>query len=247
MSFEFILIVILVSLLIGLSKGGMGAVLVVLATPLMALVMPVSHAISVVLPLLLLADAFALALYWNTWEMRYVKLMLPLAVLGVILGSYLLAALPDTLMRPILGIFTLIFIVYKLADRWLSTLHYHPKDWHGYLAGFASGLGSALANTGAPPFTAYMLLQEVSPKVFVGTTTLFFAIVNALKIPGLVVNGLLDLNDLVGIAWALPLIPFGVWLGRWLVQRLNPVAFERFLLFALFIAAMILLFVPATR
>ena len=240
----FIAIVAVISVLIGLSKGGMGAALVVLVTPLLSLVMPVPEAISTSLPLLIIGDVFALWAFWKQWDMRYVRLMLPMAIVGILAGTYLLKTLPNETLRQLLGVFTLIFIAYRLLDYRLKALDYHPQPWHGYLAGAASGLGSALANTGAPPFTAYMLLQEVSPAVFVGTMTLFFAIVNVAKLPGLALAGMFNLHDLIGVLWAIPLIPLGVWFGRWLVVRLDRVAFERFMLLVLFMAAMVLLFIP---
>ncbi|MFO7323358.1 MAG: sulfite exporter TauE/SafE family protein [Chloroflexota bacterium] len=237
----FILIVALSSLLIGLSKGGMGAALVVLVTPILTQVMPVADAVSLSLPLLIIADVFALWAYWKTWDMHYIRLMLPLAILGIGVGTFLLASLPDDVLRRLLGVFTLVFVAYRLLSAHLQTARYQPRDWHGYLAGAASGLGSALANTGAPPFTAYMLLQDVSPPVFVGTTTLFFALVNLIKVPWLVAGHLLDLSDLTRILWAMPLIPVGIWLGRWLVNRMNREVFERVMLYVLALAGLALL------
>lgn len=242
MSPVFYLVVLLVGLLIGLSKGGMGAVLVVLTTPLLSLVMPVQSAISLALPLLLIADGFALWVFWRKWDLHYVRLMLLPGALGVAVGSVILAVLPDFTLRRILGVFTLVFILYRLFASRLTGLAYRPRVWHGYAAGAASGLGSALANTGAPPFTAYMLLQRVPPIVFAGTTTLFFAIINALKLPGLLITGIFDLEQFVATLWVLPTIPVGVLLGRWLIERINPVAFERLLLVLLALAAGLLLF-----
>lgn len=240
----FVLIVALCSLFIGLSKGGMGAVLVVITTPLMSLVMPVPDAVSIILPMLILADVFALWAYWKTWDMRYIRLLLPLTIFGVLAGTYLLATLPDDTLRRILGVFTLVFVGYRVISEQMQSFEYQPRNWHGYLAGAATGFGSAIANVGAPPFTAYMLLQNCTPAVFVGTTTLYFAIVNVLKLPSLIVAGLLDFRDLGAVLWALPLIPLGVWLGRWMVRRMNKVVFERFMLYVLGLAGIILILLP---
>ena len=240
----FSIILILVALIIGLSKGGMGAVLGVLITPLLSLVMPVAAAISLALPLLIFGDVFALWFFWKTWDMHYIRLLLPFAVPCILAGTYLLANLSNSTLRPVLGIFTLLFVVYKVVDYRLKSFDYHPRDWHGYLAGGASGLGSALANAGSVPFTAYMLLQDVTPQVFVGTTSLYFAIVNWIKVPSYVAAGLLDLSKLAGVIWALPLIPLGVYAGRWMIKRINKRAFEYVMLVVLVIASAVLLFVP---
>lgn len=241
----FYLIVSLTALLIGLSKGGMGAVLAVLVTPLLSMVMPVSAAISLALPLLIFADVFALWFYWKTWDLRYIRLMLPSAVGGIVVGTVLLASLDNLTLRHILGIFIVIFVIYKLLSSRLTQLNYHPRDWHGVLAGAASGLGSALANTGAPPFTVYMLLQDLSPRVFVGTTTLFFALINLIKLPGLLFAGLMNFQTMLDTIWVLPLIPLGVYIGRVLVNRMNKDVFEQFMLVVLVIASVVLLAPPA--
>ncbi|MDK3161688.1 sulfite exporter TauE/SafE family protein [Anaerolineae bacterium CFX9] len=239
---EFYIVVAFVAFLIGLSKGGMGAILIVLVTPILSLVMPVQQAISLSLPLLLIADVLALILYWNTWDMHYVRRMMPVATLGIVIGTVLLWLLPDLTLRRILGLITLGFVAYRLLSGRIQQMEYHPREWHAYAAGAASGLGSALANTGSPPFTAYMLLQEVSPRVFVGTATLFFAIINALKLPGLIATGLFNVQDVINTAWVLPVIPAGVFAGRWMVQRIDRAAFERLMLALLILASAILLF-----
>lgn len=241
------LVLVVAGLLIGLSKGGLGGpVPVALVTPLLSQIMPAAQAVGVVLPLLIFADGFALWAYWRQWEETYIRRMLPLGVVGVGMGVLLLAALAphDTLLRRVLGLFTLTIILYKTLGGRLTTIKYQPRAWHAYLAGWASGFGSALANVGAPPFTAYMLLQNVSPHSFVGTTTLFFAIINLLKLPGFLGAGVLDLQRLASLSWMFALIPFGVWLGRKVVSWINPHVFEWMMLAALFTASLALLLSP---
>ncbi len=220
---------------------------VALVTPMLSQIMPAAQAVGIVLPLLIFADGFALWAYWRQWNGLYIRRMLPLGVVGVVMGVVLLAALAphDTLLRRVLGLFTLTIILYKTLGGQLSRVKYQPRAWHAYLAGWASGFGSALANVGAPPFTAYMLLQEVSPRVFVGTTTLFFAIINVLKLPGFLSAGVLNLAQLASVAWVALLIPLGVWLGRRFVSSVNPRVFEWIMLAALFLASLSLLLSPA--
>lgn len=238
-----LLLIVAACLLIGLSKGGLGGPIpVALTTPLLSAVMPVSQAVSLVLPLLILADVFALWAYWRDWDMRYVRLMLPAAVLGVVLGLLLLTTLPDLWLRRLLGLFTLVVVLYKTGSGRIARLRYQPRNWHGRLAGGASGFASALANTGGPPFTAYMLLQGVSPTVFIGTTTLFFAIINLLKLPAVAAAGLLNFPLLLSAAWAIPLIPLGVWIGRQFTNRVNPQLFEGLMLALLLLASLSLIF-----
>ena len=79
----FILMAAVVAFLIGLSKGGLGGMLGALAVPMMALVMPAREVIGLVLPLLMFADIFAVALHWKRWDRRLVMLLIPGAVVVV--------------------------------------------------------------------------------------------------------------------------------------------------------------------
>jgi hypothetical protein len=239
---SLVFVVALVGLLIGLSKGGLGAGLIVITTPLLSMVMPVTEAVSTLLPMLIFADIFALWFYWRTWEMKYIRLMLPLAVVGILAGTYMLANLPDRTLRIILAVFVIIFIAYRLLSSRLENLQYQPRNWHGWLAGATAGLGSAIASSGAPPFTAYMLLQNVKPVAFVGTTTLFFSLLNALKVVTFLPSGILDFNDGLNVVWAAPVIVAGIWIGKWSVSRMNRVVFEVIILAALAVASFVLLF-----
>src|SRR5690242_17918556 len=138
MTTNTILLLALATLLIGLSKGGLGGpVPVSLIAPLLSQIMPVPQAVGITLPLLMIADLFALRVYWNKWDMRYIKLMLPLALVGIAMGTWVLANFDDLSLRRLLGLFTLIAVVYKLASDYLKSLEYSPRDWHAYFVGWA--------------------------------------------------------------------------------------------------------------
>jgi uncharacterized protein len=245
---EFHIIVALAFLFIGLSKGGLGGpVPVAMLTPLLSLVIPSSQAVGIVLVPLLVGDVIAVSLYWRKWDSARLRLILPWSVVGIVMGSILLIVLANSgqnlVLRRLLGVFTLLVIIYKVSSSRLNTLKYEPREWHGRLAGYLAGFGSALANLGAPPYTAYMLLQKIdSPVIFLGTTSLFFAIVNLLKLPLALTNSkILDLHLLASIMWALPIIPVGAWLGRKALRVINPQVFEQMMLALLFVLSLVML------
>ncbi|XWX04105.1 sulfite exporter TauE/SafE family protein [Aggregatilineales bacterium SYSU G02658] len=240
---EIVFVLALAAFMIGLSKGGLGGpVPVALTAPLLSLVLPPAQAVGIVLPLLLFADAFALYFYWQTWDMRYIRAMLPLGVIGALAGTALLVTLPGAVLGRVIGVLTLIAVVYRVMQPRLKALAYQPRRWHGPAAGGLSGFASALANAGAPPFTAYLLMQpSMTPLSFIGTTTLFFAVINALKVPGYLASGVTDLSMLAQTPLVLVLIPLGVWLGRAAVQRMNARLFEQIMLTALFIISLYLI------
>jgi uncharacterized membrane protein YfcA len=234
--------VALACFLTGLSKGGLGGTLGILITPMLALVMPLEQAIGLMLPILILADVFALAAHWRRWEGRLIGVLLVGGIIGVTLGTFVLTNISPVLLKRILGVIVLLFFLYKLFERRIVGLfQYQSRRWHGWLAGSAAGLTSTLAHAGGPPVTVYLLLQDVSPAVFVSTSLLFFAILNWIKVPYYFYAGMLDFQSLVGLLWLFPLVPLGVWLGKRLLAQVDHTLFERIILFLLLVTGMLLL------
>ncbi len=73
--------------LVGIAKAGFGGGIGILATPLMALTIPVSEAAALLLPLLIVADLFAIRHYNTRFDRRSIKFLLPGAVVGIALGG----------------------------------------------------------------------------------------------------------------------------------------------------------------
>ena len=69
-----------------------------------------------------------------------------------------------------------------------------------------------------------------------------FAIINLIKLPGFLAAGIMDVHLLGRVIWALPVIPFGVWLGRLGVGRMNPRFCDSLMTILLFLAGLFLLF-----
>ncbi len=238
-----ILVIAVVALLIGLSKGGLGGTAGALATPMLALVMPADKVIGLVLPILMLADVFAVGLHWGRWNRKLVLLLIPGSIVGVIIGTVLITNAPTETLRTLLGIIVLIFALYKILEqRILRTLVYQSRDWHGLVAGTITGFSSALAHTGGPPVSIYLLMQDVTPRVFIATSALFFLILNWIKVPFYLYADLFDIELLRQIAWLLPLVPIGVVTGRWLIGRVDAATFERIIVGLLLINALLLIF-----
>jgi len=229
-------------LIIGLSKGGLGAGLPAsLVLPVLSLFIDPKEVVGMVLPFLIVADVFALRAYWGTWNLQIIRQTLPIAIIGIVIGGVLLSAINASMLKIIIGCFTLTVVAYRLFSSRLKSLQYQPRPWHGYLSGAASGIASTLANAGGPIYIPYLLLQSLEPVTFVGTMALFFAVLNWLKVPVFLQQGVLVPETILQFAWAFPLLPLGVWLGRRIVDWFDQKTFERLIL-ALLIVSVILLF-----
>ena len=241
----FLSMLALVAFVIGLAKGGLGGVLGSVAAPLLSLVMPVGQVVGLLLPLLMVADLPAVGLYWKQWDWKWVRLMLPGAVIGVVAATVFIVSVPARSLQVALGVIVLLFTAYKLVEkRILASWSYRPEDWHGLLAGSFSGLASTLAHNGGPPVTIYLLMQkDVTTLSFNATCAIFFAILNLVKLPFYLYAGLIDPRLLIRSLWVVPLVPLGVWLGVWSARRFNAQTFERLILVLLAVTAVILIVV----
>lgn len=233
----------LACLLTGLSKGGLGGTLGALITPLLALVMPLSLAIGLILPILMVGDVFAVAAHWKRWEWRVVWVLLAGAMVGVGLGTVFIAGVSPQVLRRTLGVLVLLFAAYRLLEtRLKKDLHNQPPGWVGLLVGAAAGFASTIASAGGPPVAIYLLMLNMAPTAVVATTALFFTILNWVKVPYYLTAGILHLDLSFQLAWLLPLVPLGVWAGKHLVTRIDRQVFERLVLALLLVSGVLLLF-----
>jgi uncharacterized membrane protein YfcA len=239
----FFLMLALVAFVIGLAKGGMGGILGSLAVPLLSLVLPARQVVGLLLPLLIVGDLPAIIFYWRKWDWKWIRVLLPGAIIGVMGAAEFIISVPARTLQIVLGVIVLLFALYKLFEkRILKIWQYHARNWHGYLAGTAAGITSALAHNGGPPVIVYLLMQDdMSALVFNATCAIFFAILNLVKLPFYLFAGLMDTQLLLHTLWVLPLIPLGVWIGIWAAQRIKPLVFERVILGLLGLTAVLLI------
>jgi uncharacterized membrane protein YfcA len=242
-STAFLIMLAAVVFLVSLSKGGLGGMAGTLSTPLMALVMPVTQVLGLLLPIMLLADVFSIALHWRRWNGRLVWLLMPGAVIGVTIGTYFITNVSPQILKVGMAIIALLFVAYKVLEkRILGSVIYKERNWHGWLAGTTAGFTSAMAHSGVPPISIYLMLHDVTPRVFIATSVLFYAILNWVKVPYYYFNGLFDFQQLWQIAWVIPIVPVGVWIGRWMVTKISKNIFDNIILVLLVITALLLIF-----
>jgi hypothetical protein len=239
----FLVMLVAVTFLVSVSKGGLGGMAGTLSAPLMSLVMPVNEVLGLLLPIMLLADVFSIIFHWKKWNKRLVWLLLPGAVIGVTIGTYFIVNVSAQVLKIGLAVISLLFVIYKIFEKKLiGSANYKEQNWHGWLAGSTAGFTSAIAHSGVPPISIYLMLHNVTPQVFIATSVLFYAILNWVKVPYYFFTDLFDFKLMGQTSWVLPIVPFGVWFGRWLALKVPKQVFDNIILVLLVITAFILLF-----
>jgi uncharacterized membrane protein YfcA len=91
----------------------------------------------------------------------------------------------------------------------------------GLIAGFASGVTTMVAHAGGPPITLYLLRRGLPKSVLAGTMSIVFSVGNVIKLPPWLLISDKPQGFAVLMAICLPIIPFAVWLGWRLHNRLS--------------------------
>ena len=102
-------------LLMGLSKSGFLSGFGSMATPLLALVVPVPQAAAIMLPLLLVMDALGLQQLWRERDRALLRLLMPAGLLGTVVGTVLFGVLAPKTVAGVVGALTLLFLAQRLA------------------------------------------------------------------------------------------------------------------------------------
>ena len=88
----------------------------------------------------------------------------------------------------------------------------------GIFWGGVSGFTSFMTQGGGPPFQVHILPQRMAKLRLVGTTTIFFAVVNALKIGPYFALGQFSMENFATSVVLLPLAVVTNFIGIWLVR-----------------------------
>ena len=213
-------------ILLGLSKGGFAGV-GALGTPLLALVIGPVEAAAIILPILIVQDVVGVWAFRKSWDGGVLALMLPGAAIGIFMAYWFAARLPEAGMQIALGLISILFAIRSL---WLQRggrvpAPADPPAWFGFLMGIAAGLTSQIAHAGQPPFQIYVLPKRLSRDVLVGTTAIFFAVVNWIKVPAYLALGQFSHAHLMASLALMPLAFAATLGGVWLVRRVDA---ERF-------------------
>lgn len=210
----------------GLGKGGfsgMGA----LSLPMMALAISPVRAAAILLPLLIVQDVVSVWAFRKTWDGYVLGWMLPGAVVGIALGYWFAAQVSTDAVLGLVGVISLVFGGYRL---WVERGHKvatsaNAPGWVGAVCGVAAGFTSQVAHAGQPPFQIWVLPRKLARDMLVGTSAIFFAAVNWVKVPAYWALGQFSRENLIAAGILMPVAILSTVAGVWMVRRIAP---ERF-------------------
>jgi uncharacterized membrane protein YfcA len=200
----------------GISGFGSGLI----AVPLLALRFP----LSVVVPFMLIMDFSASALVGGVtfkhvaWS--EIRRLLPLSLLGVVLGTSLLVSLPANILLTILGVFVLAFA--------LRSLLIHPGEFQpastnwAYPAALTGGAVGGLFGTGGPPYVIYLSHRIQDKATLRATLSGLFFLEGLIRIVTFLAVGLLHGSEIwLNCLMAAPIVIAALYAGSHVHARLT--------------------------
>src|SRR4030095_392963 len=163
---------------IGISKSGLPGVSL-LHVVLFAQLFPGLQSTGVVLPMLVAGDLGAVWLFRRSARWRHLVRTLPPAVLGVVVGWWMMGRLPAAGFGPVIGGIVLVLSLLQAAR------DLRPGLWQGIphskafalTMGFLAGVTTMLANAAGPVMGLYLLAVALPKDEFVGPGSGFFLLI----------------------------------------------------------------------
>jgi hypothetical protein len=209
-------------MLIGLSKGGFSGIST-MAMPLFAMVISPIRAAAILLPIMIVQDWVSVWAFRRDFSPRNLLILWPAALVGVALGWALAAYVNEAWVKLAVGLISILFVVFMiLPERWRAAGSTRPKVFPGFIWGSIAGFTSMVSHAGGPPFLVYVVPQKLSPTHLAGTSALFFAGVNILKVFPYFLLGQFSAENFRASAMLLPIAIFSTFAGVWLIRRISP-------------------------
>jgi uncharacterized membrane protein YfcA len=233
--------VILCALLIGMSKTGIsGAGMAVI--PIMAAIFGGKLSTGIVLPLLSMADIFAVGYYHRHANWKYVFKLLPWTVIGIFIGIYIGDIINDTVFKDIMGIIVMLSVAILVWRDVKKDIRIPSGILFPAVMGLAGGFATMVGNAAGAIMALYLLSMRLPKNEYIGTGAWFFLIINLFKIPfHILIWKTIYMDTFLFDVILLPVIAIGAFMGIYIVKVIPEKAYRIFLLLTTAISALVLI------
>jgi uncharacterized membrane protein YfcA len=206
------------AVLVGLNKTALPGVGIIVV-PLMAMSFSARASTGLLLPILALADIFAVGYYHRHANWRIILKLLPAAVVGIAVGSYIIRRIDDETLRPVIGIIVLVMLALNYLREKHLNQDFSKSILFAVLMGFIAGITTQLANAAGPVMAIYLLAMNLPKFEFIGTGAWYFLILNWLKMGIFFTEGRITTQTMAADIAMLPFIAAGAIAGIYILKK----------------------------
>tara|TARA_R110000751_G_scaffold72441_4_gene146844 strand:+ start:598 stop:1353 length:756 start_codon:yes stop_codon:yes gene_type:complete len=167
---------------IGISKAGIKGIAIINVT-LMALAFGAKESTGLIVPLLVVGDAFAVIYYNRHAQWKYIVAFLPWMILGILIGTAIGKDLPEKTFKISMSVIILGTVIMMY---WWDRKKSKNVPTHWAFAGFIgtmAGITTMIGNLAGAFSNIYFLAMRLPKNEFIGTAAWLFFIVNIFKLP----------------------------------------------------------------
>ena len=168
--------------LLGFSKSGIKGIGVVIVL-LMAFVFGGKASTGVLIPLMIVADVFAVIYYHRHTQWSLLLKLLPAMVVGVLIGVWFGNDISEHIFKQIMAVFILITVVIMVFMERKKDKSIPTNKFFSNGMGLLSGITSMIGNLAGAFASIYFLAMRLPKNEFIGTAAWLFFIINVFKLP----------------------------------------------------------------
>jgi len=228
--------------LLGLSKSGIKGIGILIVV-ILAFVFGEKASTGILLPMLIIADIFAVTYYHRHAQWKYIRKLMPWMVIGVLLGVWLGNDISEEIFKKLMAIIIIGSVVTLFYSENRKSSKIPTSRIFSSLAGLLAGFTTMIGNLAGPIANIYFLAIRLPKNEFIGTAAWLFFIINIFKLPfHFFVWKTVSVETLVLNSVLVPVLLLGFFIGVSLVKLISNLHYRRFILAVTAIGALILLF-----
>jgi len=229
-------------LLLGFSKSGIKGIGIIIVV-LLAFVFGEKASTGILLPLLIIADIFAVIYYNRHANWSYIKKLLPWMLLGVLVGVWIGNEISEVVFKKLMALIIIISVFLMIYTEKRKSKIIPNNQSIATATGFLAGFTTMIGNLAGPIANIYFLAMRLPKNEFIGTAAWLFFLVNVFKLPfHILVWKTITVKTLALNGILVPALILGFSIGVLIVKQISNLNYRRFILIVTALGGIIMLF-----
>jgi hypothetical protein len=217
----------LAAFIIGLSKAGLKGIDMMNVT-IMAIVFGGKASTGIVLPLLCVADIFAVIYYNRHAQWPHFWKLIPWMMAGILIGVITGKDINEALFRKIMAIIIILTVIIMIAMEIRKSTRIPNNKLFVAGTGLTAGFTTMMGNLAGAFSNIYFLAMRMSKNDFIGTAAWVFLVINLFKLPFQVFYWKnIDIPVLQTDLVLLPALLAGFWAGIKIVSKIKDDSYRK--------------------